>query len=264
MVKRHRVHLRPKAQHRRRSFFGILAAAAVAAALCVLLARLKPWTKLSLPAFSLLPKAARVEALSVFGAPPPLERELLASVGWEAGDRWAPFKDVLVARRLRAAFPCLSRASAHRSWLGRSVRFEVAVREPAAAVHKDGKPAGWLGRDGTLFSAPTGTYSEPVPAADLARWPGGDLFELARLIVASAQPGALPSKLASLRFDPAEDGWVAFTEDGTALKWGALEWTDEKLERLREVFSDALPRFGGLLSADLRDFEKGRILVRPR
>ncbi|MEI8191247.1 MAG: hypothetical protein WCI75_16145, partial [candidate division NC10 bacterium] len=115
------------------------------------------------------------------------------------------------------------------------------------------------------FEAPAGVYPAPLPAADLTLLAAGaPLQELARLVAAADVPDALPGRLLTLRYDPAEEGWTAGLSDGTTLRWGSLDWTDEKFERLREVFADALPRFGPLLAADLRHFEDGKILVRPR
>lgn len=266
-MKRHRIRLRPRAKSRRRRAAAVFAAFFALGAAGLLLARAKPWTRLKLPALSSsrLPGFTRVESIAVFGAPPALERRLLDALGWKAGDRWGLARPYRVARRLREAFPCVEAVSVHRSWSGRSVRCDVALRRPWAAALRNGKPAGYLGGDGSIFNAPAGVYAEPLPEADVTLLPeGADLRELARLIAAAGEPGALPAKPAALKYDPAQGGWVAGLADGTALKWGGLDWTQEKLDRLREVFADALPRFGGLLSADLRHFEDGKILVRPR
>ena len=266
-MKRHRVRLRPKARHRRFRLAGVFAGVLALAAAGLLLVRAKPWTRFNFPAFSIsiLPRFARVESVSVLGAPPALERGLLAALDWKAGERWGPVQPYCVARRLREAYPCVRDIAVRRSWLSRSVLFDVALREPVAALYRSGRLLGYLGREGEAFEAPAGIYAQPLPVTDVTLLPAGTpLGELARLIETAGIPEALPAKLLTLRYDPAEEGWTAGLADGTALKWGALDWTEEKLERLREVFADALPRFGPLLAADLRHFEDGKILVRPR
>jgi len=266
-LKRHRVRLRPKARHRRFRFAGACASLLALSAAGLFVLRAKPWTRFSFPApsISVLPRFARVDSVSVLGAPPALERGLLASLGWKAGERWGPVRPYRAARRLRAAFPCIRDVALRRSWLSRSVLYEVALREPLAALYRSGRPSGYLGREGEIFEAPEGVYAQPLPAADVTLLPAGaPLEELARFIERAGLPDALPAKLAALRYDPAEGGWTAGLADGTALRWGGLDWTEEKFERLREVFADALPRFGALLAADLRHFEDGKIFVRPR
>ncbi len=103
-----------------------------------------------------------------------------------------------------------------------------------------------------------------MPELELDRLPAGrDLAEVSRLLEAARRPQALPSRLARLGFEPGE-GWTAVLADGTRLRWGRMRWTEEKLLRLREVLEDAVPRFGSELGLDLRYFEQGRIIVRPR
>ena len=69
-------------------------------------------------------------------------------------------------------------------------------------------------------------------------------------------------RVSGMRFISSQEGWRATLEDGTSVQWGALNWTGEKLSRLREVMEDARGRGLERVSADLRYFEDGKILLR--
>ncbi|TPW19960.1 MAG: hypothetical protein FD126_2166, partial [Elusimicrobia bacterium] len=103
-----------------------------------------------------------------------------------------------------------------------------------------------------------------LPRVELGAFPaGGDLGGLARLVLSAGSEGALPAKPLAYAYDARERGWTVTLEDGTTLAWGGLDWTEEKLRRLREVLADAAGRVPKGFTADLRYFEDGRILVRP-
>jgi hypothetical protein len=219
--------------------------------------------KVPVPSAPSAPRWLGVENVELVGAPPALEPALREALGWKPGMRWGPLEPYRAARRVREAFPCLSGVRVRRSWSGRAARFEAALREPAAAIVRGGKREAYLGRDGTVFAAPEGVYAEPLPVVGWGERPAAaELGELARLLAAAALPGALPAGLKGLR--RGEDGWTISSADGAELLWGPLEWTDEKISRLKEVYDDALPRFGALQSADLRHFGDGKIMVTPR
>ncbi len=225
--------------------------------------RLGFWSRLSLPEWPSfrLPEAASVEVLSVTGAPEPLEDAIRGMVGWTSGDRWGLLRTRKVRRRLAERFGCLERVRSDRSWRRRTVRFDVTVRRPIARI----LGGGYLGEAGRRFAAPAGVYAGvDVPELELNRLPSEkDLANVSRMLEAARRPEALPSAIARLSFEP-EEGWIAVLADGTRLLWGRMKWTEEKLLRLREVLEDAVPRFGSELGLDLRYFEQGRIIVRPR
>ncbi len=244
---------------------GACAAFLVLAAAGAGLLRAKPWSSWGprLPLQSLLPRWVRVDSVAVLGAPAPLERELLSAVGGK-GEAWGPFEPYRVGAELEKRFSCLRRVRVSRSWKRRSVEISVELREPRAAVAKGGKRAGYLDGKGEVFEAAEGTYDRAsLPELDLTHWPqGGMLGPLAEFVETLRAPGSLPAALERLRFEPEDDGWTAALADGTALFWGDLRWTRQKLERLKEVLEDAKPRFGKVNAVDLRYFEDGKILVR--
>ncbi len=264
-MKRRRARLRPKVRSRRR---GVASSAALAVFVLAVVAgsvRLGLWSRLSLPEWPdfRLPEAASVETLSVTGAPEPLEDAIRGAVGWTPGDRWGLLRTRKVRRTLEGSFGCLRRVKAQRSWRRRTVLITVTLRRPIARILGEGSE--YLGEAGRRFAAPAGVYGGvDVPELELNRLPSGkDLANVSRMLDAARRPEALPSAIARLSFEP-EEGWIAVLADGTRLLWGRMRWTEEKLLRLREVLEDAAPRFGPELGLDLRYFEQGRIIVKPR
>ena len=265
-MKRHRVKLRPKARSARRDKVKRAIVLIGAAGLAAVLAATRPLERLRLPhvGWGPLTRFMTVEGVTVDGVSPDLAEELAGSVSDGAGAPWGPFEPDRRARALRERFPWLEQVSAGRSWTGKTVRF-LAVPRGAAAVVPVRAGLSYLSEDGLLFAAPPAAVAAAgLPRVELGAFPaGGELKELAALVLASRAEGALPSKPTLFAYDARERGWNVTLEDGTRLSWGPLGWTDEKLARLREVLADAAPRNPKGFVADLRYFEDGRILVRP-
>ena len=85
---------------------------------------------------------------------------------------------------------------------------------------------------------------------------------LPALLAGLSRDADLPAPLARVGFRDAYEGWEVAFADGTVVLWGGLDWTREKLSRLREVLSDGRAEAAPVL-ADLRFFEDGRVLLRP-
>lgn len=195
--------------------------------------------------------------VSVQGAPAPLDELLLAEL-----DAAGPSRDDQSAR-LMAAFPCLSKVELSRHWLKKEHVYRVTLKSAAAPALRGGKPAGWLGDDGSVFSAPEGLFNIAAPAVDVGSASAQELAGIARFVRAAAGSKSLLSPIARVRYLSPRDGWEVSFEDGVTALWGDLRWTDEKLARLREALLDARGQFPGALAADLRYFEDGRVLLRP-
>ncbi|TBR24208.1 hypothetical protein EPO15_04455 [bacterium] len=265
-MKRHRVRLRPKARSARRESVGRAAVVIGAAGLAAVLATARPFERVRLPrvGWGPLARALTVEQVTVEGVPPELAAELALAASDGVGAAWGPFEPDRRAKALLARYPWLEQVSPGRSWTGKTVRF-LAVPRGAAAVVPVKAGTSYLAEDGNLFAAPAAVVAAAgLPRVELGAFPaGGDLKDLAGLIRAAGAEGALPSKPLSYAYDARERGWTVALEDGTRLSWGAADWTDEKLGRLREVLADAAGRLPKGFTADLRYFEDGRILVRP-
>lgn len=212
------------------------------------------------------PRRLGVDSVELSGAPQSLRAPMLRALGWEDGKHWGLLEPYRAARRLREDFPCLRTARVRRAWRARSARFEVELREPAAEIVRSGRRGEYVDDQGRLFQVPEGVYaSSGLPAVEFeSAPPQAELRAVVRLFQASARPQILPARIVRMRRAAEGDGWVATAADGATFLWGELEWTDEKLGRLREVYGDVFSRFGALASADLRHFSEGKIFVKPR
>ncbi|MBI4061391.1 MAG: cell division protein FtsQ [Elusimicrobia bacterium] len=193
----------------------------------------------------------------VVEAPEPLRTFAQAeadSLSGTAGDK---------AEALKAKFPSVSEVRVRRNWTEKTATLTLVVRRAVAAATRSGKPAGFLGDDGTVFTAPKGAFVLAGPSVEVAGAGAGELAALAREWPALTAAGAFPARLAAMTFLSREDGWEANLADGTKVQWGRLEWTREKLARLSEAVADARSRESGAFSADLRWFEDGKVLLRP-
>jgi hypothetical protein len=252
---------------RRRSTAGIAAAAVFFAASLIALFWARPWRVLDASDLDKVPGSdlARVRALRVAGVPDALAVRMLDRVDWRPGNFWGPSRPAREARDLLGDFSCLKTVRARRYWGRREVVFEAGLRSPVARV-ADGKRRRFLDPSGVVFDDPLRVVeAEGLPEIELSGVPEDlDLGPVAGLIGAGTAPGALPAPLIGVRFVSADAGWEGFLADGTFLEWGRVEWTGLKLRRLRQVLEDAGPRLEGTLTADLKHFEDGKILIRPR
>jgi cell division septal protein FtsQ len=166
------------------------------------------------------------------------------------------------AQALAREFPCLRSVRVRRDWLKGSARFQVEGRRAVAVVPVKGRAAAYLDDEGVVFPAPEGIYSGLAVSIEPGRAEQARLKELAGYLRSVSRPDVLPSPLRRMSFVSEQEGWEAILEDGTRVLWGELDWTEEKLSRLRDVLRDARTRFGGVLTADLRYFEDGKVLLR--
>lgn len=168
------------------------------------------------------------------------------------------------AEGLRRRFPWVKEVRLRRDWLRRSVRFELQAHRALGRAFLKGRPAGCLSEGGDLFAAPPGLYGESLPALEVEGSGSEGLKSLARYLAEVRSSADLLSPVQGMRWLSEPEGWEVRLADGTTVLWGRLDWTREKLARLREALLDARPQFGAVFSADLRYFEDGKVLLRPR
>ena len=149
------------------------------------------------------------------------------------------------------------------NWTQKTATLTLVVRRAVAAATRRGKPAGFLGDDGSVFAAPQGAFMLTGPTVEVSGASPGELSALAREWPALAAAGAFPAALTRMTYGSPENGWEASLDDGTKVQWGHLEWTREKLSRLSQAVADARSKEPGAFSADLRWFEDGKVLLRP-
>lgn len=239
-VRRQRISLRVKLKRRHgRRGFSVAAVLAVAVGLAFAASRadVRRWGG-GLRAKGLAYRSVVLEGL------PEAERSRLAREAVELGA-----ENAFVERVSREA-PALRVVSVERSVWARRLTVRLAPRVPLARL-ADGRV---LGKEGGLFK----------PAAE----PGG----LPLLESATADATGLADVLAALekrglpkaeRLSRIGDGWRLTLADGTVIEWGGGARADAKAERLAEVLPDARKRFPKGVTADLRYFEDGKVLVRP-
>ena len=248
--RRYRVVARPKDRARR---VRIAAAFAVVAAL----GGLAFVTVRKLAADFTVPVAAlgRPAAVIVEGPEPlrSLAQAAADSFPGTAGDK---------AEALKVRFPSLSEVLVRRSWTEKTATLTLEVRRAVAAAERRGKPAGFLGDDGTVFAAPEGSFILTGPTVEVAGASEAELAALAREWPALSAAGAFAAPLETMTYRSREDGWQARLADGVEIQWGRLEWTREKLSRLSEAVADARSKEPGSYSADLRWFEDGKVLLK--
>ncbi|MBI3549480.1 MAG: cell division protein FtsQ [Elusimicrobia bacterium] len=262
-IRRFRVNTRPKVRSRRRAEWGAALLVVGLVLLSVFVVRSIPRGKLHWPALTLpIPGVLRVEQVRIEGAPPELEKRLLDSVAHIRPEEWGLFGPKAARERLRTSFPCLREISAQRNWFSKRLTFTVAIHKAVARLA--GRSNAWLSETGEAFDAPPGLFDEARtwPTVEVGASPSEVRRALGPVLYVMSKDGALPARLARMSWK-GDDGWVARLEDGLELEWGDLQWTDQKLARLREVLSDASKKLGAGFSVDLRYFEEGKILVRP-
>lgn len=204
-----------------------------------------------------LPLASSAESAVVDGVSEPFRS--LAQAAVDAAPGSAGEK----AEALREKFPCVADVSVRRPWGEKRATLSLVLRRAVAAALRRGKPAGYLGSDGSVFEAPDGVFSFSGPVVDVAGASEKDLEALAREWPVLSPGDSLPSPLTLLAYRSSEDGWEARLTDGTTILWGRLDWTKEKLARLSEALSDAHAKAPGAYAADLRFFEDGKVLLKP-
>lgn len=167
------------------------------------------------------------------------------------------------AAAVRRKYPCVADVRVRRGWGEKRAVLTPLLRSALAPALRGGRPAGFLGDDGSVFAAPPGVYALAGPSADVGGASDAERRALARAWPALSAPGAFPSPLVEMEYLSPADGWRARLADGTTALWGRLDWTKEKLSRLGEALADAKGKSPGAFAADLRWFEDGKVLLRP-
>ncbi len=254
--RRFRVVARPQERERRAKRIGAVAAVALLGALAFAAAK-NAMVSFSSIRVALPAAAAGPDAAVVDGVAEPLRALAQATadaVNGSAGEK---------AAAIKRAYPCVADVAVRRPWGEKRSTLTPSLRSAVAPALRRGRPAGFLGADGSVFAAPQGVYAVAGPTVDVDDAPEEDRRALAREWPAITAPGALPAALSEMVWLSAQDGWEARLTDGTTALWGRLDWTKEKLARLAEALNDARAKAPGAFAADLRWFEDGKVLLKP-
>lgn len=258
--RRFRVVARPQERARRGRLFGAAGATLILGAVAVAAARHAVAELLRARRAPALASSAAPEAAVVDGVAEPfrsLAQAAADAIVGSAGEKAAALKN---------KFPCVADVGISRVWGEKHSTLTPVLRRAVAPALRRGRAAGFLGDDGGTFEAPEGVYQFSGPSVDVADAGAEELKALAREWPALAASGAFPAPLSSMAYvsGGTEDVyWEARLTDGTTVAWGRLDWTKEKLARLREALADARGKDAGAFAADLRWFEDGKVLLKP-
>jgi cell division protein FtsQ len=170
---------------------------------------------------------------------------------------WLPGSAFWLERRLTRKYSAV-----------RAVRFDRELEANRVVVHVEPRIplVTWNGegfdRNGVLFSITPGTW-KAMPQASFA--PGASKPELGRWVARLAAMTPLWSQVTSVRQDAY--GTLELTmKTGTVVVWGLPEsgTLSRKAQILERILDDAHHHLGGARLADLRFFDQGRIIVRPK
>lgn len=248
-----RVTLRVKTRSRRRKGLGLLVVAVFGSA-----AAWAAWKAAAPRARAWAAPALTIEAVDASAVPDAARPEVLAVLAALKGRPVSPFEPARLTSSLRARFPYLDGLQLKRSWTARSLTASASLKKAAARV---GSSERWLSTEGELFPAPPGLYPEGLARLQL----GAAAPEPAELKALAGFLGGLPQGR-EVREAGYENGggWSFKLADGLALRWGGLGRAADKWRKLDEVLADARGRYPGVLSANLRYFDDGRILIEPQ
>lgn len=224
-----------------------------------------PSNQFKVPDFSvvLMPKALRLERASIKGAPPVFEERLMHDLGPD--HPWGFLEPYRASKQLLRDFPCLESVRFERDWRGRELRFQVELRRPLARAIRDEQPWGWLSDTGILYTAPAGIYPDADwVQVELGRGGDSNAAALSQFLQQALKNDVLPARLVRVEFRSPEEGWELILADKTKVLWGDLNWTNQKSSRLKEVLADGQAHGRAGWVADLRYFEEGKILMRPK
>jgi len=162
----------------------------------------------------------------------------------------------------------LERRLARKYLAVRAVRFDRRPEANRVVVHVDPRVplVTWNGagfdRDGVLFAITPGTW-KAMPQVSFA--PGASKPELGRWLARLSAVTPLWSQVVSLKQDAY--GTVEVTlKTGSVVIWGPPEKESltRKAQALIRILDDEHNHLGGAARADLRFFDQGRIIVRPK
>ncbi len=170
---------------------------------------------------------------------------------------WVPGSELWVKMRLTRKFTAVRSVSFDRQFEANTVIIRVEPRIPLVTWKGEG-----FDKDGVRFAITPGTW-QVMPQASFLD--GTAKPEIGRWLWHLSQVSPLWSQVASLKQDPY--GSLELTlKTGAVVIWGPLDdgTLSRKAQTLLRVLDDAHEHLGGAARADLRFFDQGRIIVRPK
>lgn len=183
----------------------------------------------------------------------PVFSELPAGRFW----LWIPGSAIRFEKRVLQKYPGVRGVRFERRYGANRIVVRLEPREPLVIWNGAG-----LDRDGVVFPVAPGTWAQ-LPQADFS----GTFSKaaLGRWLAELAPASALWERVARVSDD--RRGQVQLTlKTGTLVLWGPPDpdGVPVKARTLARILDDAHEHLGGTALADLRFFDEGRIIVRPK
>ncbi|MBI4056239.1 MAG: cell division protein FtsQ [Elusimicrobia bacterium] len=209
-----------------------------------------------------LAKSATLHHVEVSGVPDIIKVRLLNVAAIKLGEPLGFWKERALVSKLRKELECLKSVEVHRNWFQGKMIISASLKSPIG--HVESEPELYLSREGQLFHGPKNIFpQDSLLALDLKSREPESLRRLASWLEEISQKrSAFPAPPRRIAYRSVEDGAELTLTDGTKILWGNFSRLNEKLVRLKQVWKDAREKFSGILVADLRYFEEGKVLVR--
>jgi hypothetical protein len=170
---------------------------------------------------------------------------------------WFPGSGLWLQRRVCRSYLAVRTVHLERHFEANRLTVRLEPRIPLVSWNGSG-----FDQDGALFAITPGTW-KALPAASFLSTV--DRRDLGRWLAGLASIAELWPQVTAIRQEPAETMELTL-KTGTVILWGPLgsEPVERKARTLARVLDDAHKNMGGAALADLRFFEQGRIIVRPK
>jgi hypothetical protein len=170
---------------------------------------------------------------------------------------WLPGVEWRMERRWKKDYPAIRDIRFEKNFSANRVIAHLEPRVPLARWEERG-----IDKNGVVFTlaSPQWAALPKVISASAASLPA-----LGRWLAELSQVNELWPQVVAVSQDPRGDVWLD-TQTGTHIAWGVPDTKNvrEKARSLVVVLNDAHQRLSGASTADLRFFEEGRVIVRPK
>jgi hypothetical protein len=170
---------------------------------------------------------------------------------------WFPGSGFWLERRVCRRYPAVRSLRLERRFSANRLTAHVEPRIPLVVWNGSG-----FDQEGVLFPVTPGAW-KTLPEADFPVASGKR--DLGRWLARMAAMDVLWPQVTSVRQGPSGSMELSLSA-GASILWGPPESdpSSAKAQALTRVLDDAHQHLGGAASADLRFFEQGRIIVRPK
>lgn len=170
---------------------------------------------------------------------------------------WLPGSTSGIQKRLITKYPVVQSIRVEKNFSSKRVVVRIEPRKPIVIWRGSG-----VDREGMVFPIVAGAWSQ-LPQAELST--AVSLPAMGRWLEKVSSITTLWSNVSNVFVD-SHGGLVLIMKTGTKVIWGTLEGEglENKARTLVRILDDAHQHFSGAATTDLRFFDEGRIIVRPK